>query len=49
MNSNSVQGLLSFLEESLTAYHAVAAAAKRLEAGGFTRLEEGREWRPFSI
>lgn len=45
MNSNSVQGLISFLEESLTAYHAVAAAAKRLEAGGFTRLEEGREWK----
>lgn len=42
----SIQGLISFLEESPTAYHAVEAVARRLETvDGFIRLQEGREWR----
>ena len=39
------QGLFEFIAESPTCFHAVAAAAQRLEQAGFTRLAEGADWR----
>ena len=36
--------LMSFVAESPTAYHAVASAAKRLEAAGFTQVREDEAW-----
>lgn len=36
--------LFAFLDEGVSPWHAVAAAAKRLEAAGFARLEETEEW-----
>jgi len=39
-----VQDLLAFIDRSPTPYHAVAEAAVRLEAAGFTRLGEGELW-----
>lgn len=38
--------LLQFVDASPTPYHAVAEAARRLEARGFTRLREEDAWRP---
>ncbi len=39
-----VQDLLEFIDRSPTPYHAVAEAVRRLEAAGFSRLEEGDVW-----
>lgn len=39
-----VADLLDFIDRSPTPYHAVATAAARLEAAGYTRLEESAEW-----
>ena len=38
------QELISFLKESPTAFHAAAAAARRLEAKVFSRLLESERW-----
>ena len=38
------QGLFRFIEESPTAFHAVAATGRRLEEAGFRRLEETERW-----
>ena len=43
-STESVKGLLQFLSESPTAFHAVAAAEQRLTAAGFARLREGEAW-----
>ena len=43
-NINSTRSLISFLENSPTAFHAVDEIAKRLDSEGFTRLSEGKEW-----
>ena len=40
----SVTDFLQFVSESPTAFHAVAAASKRLEQHGFSRLFEGQSW-----
>ncbi len=40
------RGLFSFIEKSPTCFHAVENAEKALAAAGFTRMLEGREWRP---
>ncbi len=40
----STQTLLSFIEESPTAFHAVEAVAARLRADGFLALEESDAW-----
>lgn len=37
--------LLAFLDAGPTPYHAVAEAARRLEAAGFTRLDERTSWK----
>ena len=42
---NNVNGLLSFIEKSPTAFHATANAASVLEASGRTRLSESEEWK----
>ena len=39
-----VNDLLTFIEHSPTAFHAVANIAKELEASGRTRLSEGEKW-----
>jgi aspartyl aminopeptidase len=36
--------LLDFLNNSPTAFHAVASLSQMLEAAGFTRLHEGERW-----
>ncbi len=38
------EGLLAFIEESSTAFHAAAAVCARLDAAGFTYLPEGDAW-----
>ncbi|WP_239286622.1 M18 family aminopeptidase [Collinsella sp. An307] len=38
------EGLLAFIEESSTAFHAAAAVCARLDASGFTYLPEGDAW-----
>lgn len=40
-----VQDLLRFLDASPTPFHAVAEAVRRLEAAGFTPLDEDQVWR----
>jgi aspartyl aminopeptidase len=40
-----VADLLTYIDRSPTPYHAVAETAARLEAAGFTRLEEADLWR----
>ena len=40
----AAEGLAAFLEESPSAFHAVAAACRRLEGAGFVRLHEGDAW-----
>jgi aspartyl aminopeptidase len=42
--SDAARDLLRFIDASPTPYHAVAEAARRLEAAGFTRLAETEEW-----
>lgn len=42
--TDRVQDLLSFIDRSPTPYHAVAESAARLEAAGFSRLEEADPW-----
>jgi len=42
--TDRVADLLSFIDRSPTPYHAVATAVSRLEAAGYTRLEEGDTW-----
>lgn len=39
-----VKDLFEFIQKSPTPWHAVAAAAARLEAAGYARLEEARPW-----
>ncbi|MCH5264909.1 MAG: M18 family aminopeptidase [Lachnospiraceae bacterium] len=39
-----MQGLFDFLDKSVSPYHAVREAGKRLEEKGFVRLEESGEW-----
>ena len=36
--------LMEYIQDSPSPYHAAAAAAARLEAAGFTRLEESAPW-----
>ena len=43
MENTLARAMLAFIEESPTAFHAVAAVERRLE--GYTRLEEGEAWR----
>ncbi|PRW95494.1 M18 family aminopeptidase, partial [Pseudomonas fragi] len=38
------QGLIDFLKASPTPFHATAALAQRLVAGGFQRLDERDTW-----
>ncbi|MBQ8439537.1 MAG: M18 family aminopeptidase [Clostridia bacterium] len=44
MSDRSVKNLLSFLEASPTAFHAVESTAELLEQKGFVRLREGEKW-----
>ena len=39
-----VQGMLDYLNESWTAYHAVASAKTRLLAAGFAEISERDAW-----
>ncbi len=41
---SKVQELLHFIENSPTAFHAVETAVARLQANGFSALEEGESW-----
>lgn len=41
---DSTDDLLAFLNEATTAFHAVAAICDRLEASGFIKLDETRQW-----
>lgn len=43
-NISITRDLISFIEKSPTAFHAVSEIANILEAEGFTRLSEGSEW-----
>ena len=43
--STAINALMSFIEKSPTAFHAVASCAEILEAQGFTRLCETDEWK----
>jgi aspartyl aminopeptidase len=43
-SSDVVADLLGFIDASPTPYHAVAEAARRLEAAGYERLEEHELW-----
>jgi len=40
--------MLSFIDASWTQFHAVAAAASRLEAAGFVRVSERASWEDLS-
>lgn len=42
--TDRVTDLLRFIDRSPTPYHAVATTAERLDAAGFSRLEEGDAW-----
>jgi aspartyl aminopeptidase len=42
--SDRVADLLEYIDRSPTPYHAVAETTKRLEAAGYTRLEEASAW-----
>lgn len=42
--STAINALMSFIEKSPTAFHAVASCAEILEAQGYTRLCEADEW-----
>lgn len=41
---NIVDGLITFLNEAWTSFHAVHASAIRLRAAGFSELQEGAPW-----
>ena len=43
--STAINALMSFIEKSPTAFHAVASCAEILEAQGFTHLCETDEWK----
>lgn len=43
-NIQATKNLISFIEDSPTAFHAVAEIAKMLENDGFVRLHEQNEW-----
>ncbi len=45
MTGTSAEECLKFIEESVSCYHAVEAAEKRLIEGGFTALDERAEWK----
>ena len=40
----TARDLISFIDASPSPWHAVASAEQRLQASGFTRLEEGARW-----
>ncbi len=42
--SDRVDDLLAFIDRSPTPFHAVATSVERLEASGFTRLDEAEAW-----
>ncbi|MBQ9773329.1 MAG: M18 family aminopeptidase [Clostridia bacterium] len=42
---SAVRELLQFIDQSPTAFHAVASAVEQLEASGFVSLGEGKEWK----
>ena len=42
--TDCVDDLLAFIDRSPTPYHAVAEAASRLEASGYSRLDETDAW-----
>ena len=42
--TDRVDDLLTYIDQSPTPYHAVVETAGRLEAAGFSRLEEGDAW-----
>lgn len=44
MRNPHADDLIAFLDASPTPWHAVAEAARRLEAAGFRRLKESEEW-----
>ena len=44
MKNNMVQGLLDFLRQSVTPFHAVQVMAGMLESAGFVRLHEQDDW-----
>ena len=41
---SEIQSLLTFIDQSPTAFHAVAKAAQMLEENGFVHLFEGDAW-----
>src|SRR5690554_3939135 len=44
MTSEHIQDLARFVEASPSSFHAVAEAARRLDAAGFTQLDEADDW-----
>lgn len=42
--TDRVDDLIDFIDRSPTPFHAVLEASRRLEAAGYTRLEEGEAW-----
>lgn len=40
----SMDDMFRFLDASVSAFHSTAQAARRLEAAGYRRLEEGAAW-----
>lgn len=44
-DTRTIEDLLSFLDASLTAWHAASQMESRLEDAGFGRLDEGAEWK----
>ena len=45
MMQNEIKGLIRFLNQSASAFHAVQAAGEMLEAQGYVRLQEAQGWR----
>ena len=44
MHKNHLSGLLEFLNDSPSCYHAAANVAQALEAAGYTQLREQEPW-----
>src|SRR5690554_6120408 len=44
MTAEHIQDLARFVEASPSSFHAVAEAARRLDAAGFTQLHEADAW-----
>ncbi len=42
---NAVQDLLAYIDASPTPYHCVAETARRLDAAGYSRLDEDQTWK----